>query len=111
MKLRFRETIRLIPEVEIVPTGEFDMLDANISIRFFIYDEEGMLKYEPYILPNVGFGRSGITPKDSLIWGECFQIASQIASRAMPNYISPEHKEAIIEAWARVDIIKEANGC
>lgn len=105
MQIRFREHIRQMPVIEIMPNfGKFDSLDAYIQVSFFDYLENKKF-FRPLVRANVNFGNR-MNPEDSYYWSECFKSAYEIAIMRFPENINLEQKEIISELWIRVNEIK-----
>ncbi len=106
MKVRFSEHMTNNPVVEIMPnSGNFDTLDAVITVSFFDFNDEGKRIYKPSVRANVSFGNR-MQPEQALFWGDCFKVAYEVATRAIPSYVEHYQKDEIVNAFMRVDEIE-----
>ena len=109
MKLKYEEVIRCHPAVIIAPNDKFDFPNATITVRFFQYDDEGMLMYKPFVMAGVSF-EGIISPESAENWGDCLKNSALIAQGGIPNYIESEFKNEVVEAFLKVKEVREANG-
>ena len=113
MKLRHATILKCHPVLEIKPLGDYkneDDVTPLIRVRFFKYDDEGMLKYEPFVqLENFSVGEEN--PENAKAMGESLIFAYKVALQPVEAYSETPQFNVLMDLFNAVVKVREENGC